>query len=230
MAMTTKKNYRTVVVVLICATSATAHTLRLNLYGYYAFNDKFDSYFSNSSHYNGVVKGGFVWAAGIEYQIRPRQSMELSYQRMDTKAPTTYFDNGLKFANFDLGLNYLMLGGNHYLTNHPKLQPYCGVQAGLAIAQLNNPATNFSDTRTGFACGIRLGTNYLLTRTIRIKLQAGLASAVQSVGGGFYFGTGGLGAGLSSYSSMYQFQLGGGLVFNFGAPEAAGIGSARRVS
>jgi hypothetical protein len=31
-----------------------------------------------------------------------------------------------------------------------------------------------------------------------------------------YFGTGGAGAGLSSYSSMLQFGLGGGLVFKLG--------------
>jgi hypothetical protein len=40
-------------------------------------------------------------------------------------------------------------------------------------------------------------------------------SAVQSAGGGLYFGTGGGGAGVSTYSSMYQFGLGGGLAFQF---------------
>ncbi len=34
--------------------------------------------------------------------------------------------------------------------------------------------------------------------------------------GGFYFGTGGVGAGVSSYSTMYQFGVGGGLVFKLG--------------
>jgi hypothetical protein len=30
---------------------------------------------------------------------------------MDTKAPTTYFNNGVKSANFDVALNWIMLGG-----------------------------------------------------------------------------------------------------------------------
>ena len=47
-------------------------------------------------------------------------------------------------------------------------------------------------------------------------MQAGLLSAVQSVGGGVYFGTGGAGAGVSGYSTFYQWNLGGGLVFNLG--------------
>ena len=36
------------------------------------------------------------------------------------------------------------------------------------------------------------------------------------MGGGLYFGTGGAGAGVSTYSSYYQFNLGGGLVFKLG--------------
>jgi hypothetical protein len=40
-----------------------------------------------------------------------------------------------------------------------------------------------------------------------------LLSAVQAVGGGLYFGTGGAGAGVSGFSTFYQFSLGGGLVF-----------------
>jgi len=39
---------------------------------------------------------------------------------------------------------------------------------------------------------------------------------VQSVGDGFYFGTGGAGAGVSTYSSMLQFALRGGLTFKLG--------------
>jgi len=41
-------------------------------------------------------------------------------------------------------------------------------------------------------------------------------SIAQGAGGGLYFGTGGVGAGVSTYSSMYQFQLGGGLTFKLG--------------
>ncbi len=51
---------------------------------------------------------------------------------------------------------------------------------------------------------------------VGIKLQAQLLSAVQSVGGGFYFGTGGSGGAVMAQSSMYQFELGGGLVFKMG--------------
>ena len=55
---------------------------------------------------------------------------------------------------------------------------------------------------------------------VAIKLQGQLMSAVQSAGGGLYFGTGGAGAGVSTYSSMYQFGLGGGLVISLGGAKA----------
>jgi opacity protein-like surface antigen len=226
---TTKKHLLSLL--LLCSTSAAfAQPIRLNLYGAYAFDDKFDSYYSNTSYYEGKIKGGFIWGAGLEYMVRQQQSVEFSYQRLDTKAPTTYFQNGIKSANFDLGLNYFMLGGNHYFTNNPKIQPYGGLQAGLALAELDNPANNNSDTKTAFAWGLKLGSNFFVTDRVGIKLQTSLISAVQSVGGGFYFGTGGAGAGLTSYSSMYQFQIGGGLVFKLGQPVGAAAKPATRVN
>ena len=38
---------------------------------------------------------------------------------------------------------------------------------------------------------------------------------LQSIGGGFYFGTGGTGAGVTTYSTFFQFGFTGGLVFKF---------------
>jgi hypothetical protein len=49
-----------------------------------------------------------------------------------------------------------------------------------------------------------------------LKLQMQLVSVSQGFGGGAYFGTGGAGVGLQSYSSVYQFGMGGGLAFKLG--------------
>jgi len=72
------------------------------------------------------------------------------------------------------------------------------------------------NTASKFAWGFRLGTNIWASEKVGIKLQAQLLSISQGAGGGLYFGTGGVGAGVSSYSSVYQFQLGGGLTFKLG--------------
>ena len=75
---------------------------------------------------------------------------------------------------------------------------------------------NYDANTTKFAWGFRLGGNIWASPKIALKIQAQIMSATQAAGGGFYFGTGGAGAGVSTYSSIYQFGLGGGLCFALG--------------
>ena len=72
------------------------------------------------------------------------------------------------------------------------------------------------NSATKFAWGLRLGANIWASEKMAIKLQGQLMSAVQGAGGGLYFGTGGAGVGVSTYSSMLQFGLGGGITFALG--------------
>lgn len=210
-----KSKLLAVLIFLLITAPALAQNLRLNAYGGYAFDDKVDSYYDNTSYYKGTIKGGFQWGVGAEYMIRHNAGVELLYLRHDTKAPITYYREGVKFTNFDLAANYIMLASNRYFRKEgSKLEAYGGAMIGADIMSLNNPDNNRSSTKTQFAWGIRGGVNIWAAQNVGIKLQAQLLSAVQSVGGGFYFGSGGSGAGLSSYSSMYQFSLGGGFVFN----------------
>ena len=65
--------------------------IRVNLYGGYVFDDKFDTYYSSSSYYEGKIKGGFQWGIGAEYMVQPQYGIELLYIRQDTEAPTRYY-------------------------------------------------------------------------------------------------------------------------------------------
>jgi hypothetical protein len=189
---------------------------RLNAYANYAFDDKVDSYYDATSYYEGTIEGGFEYGGGLEFMLREAYGVEFTYLRLDSKAPMTYYYNGVQNADFDLASNYLMLGGNRYLEMNPKLEPYAGLQLGMVIYNLDNPETGKSGSATKFAWGIKAGVNIWASEKIAIKIQGGLISAVQSVGGGLYFGTGGAGAGVASYSTIYQFTVGGGLTFNLG--------------
>lgn len=189
-------------------------TLRLHAYTMYAFDDKVDSYYSNTSYFKGTLEGGFEYGGGLEYILRPAYGIEFSYLRLDSKAPMNYYDVIERSAVFDVASNYLMLGGNRYLAINPKVEPYFGVQAGMGIFKVVNPDTDKTGNATKFAWGIKAGVNIWISDKIGLKLQGGLLSAVQSVGGGLYFGTGGAGAGLSGYSTFYQWNLGGGLIFD----------------
>lgn len=193
--------------------------LRLNVYTMYAFDDKVDSYYSPTDYYRGTIKGGFQWGGGLEYIVAPDQGIELSYLRLDSNAPMEYYNynsNKIEYTNFDVATNYVLLGGNRYFQVNPKVEPYAGLQAGMAIFNVKNPDSGRSGNSTKFAWGLKLGTNIWASERVGLKIQTGLVSAVQAAGGGFYFGTGGVGTGISTYSTFYQFYIGGGLTFNMG--------------
>lgn len=200
--------------VMIQQNSGFAPHLRVNGYTFYAFDDKVDSRYSSTQYYYGTIKGGFQWGGGLEYMIAPSQGIELSYLRLDTHAPMTYYEVFEKNTDFDLATNYIMLGGNRYFPLGGKVEPYAGAQLGLAILNVKNPDNGNSDNATKFAWGIKAGLNIWATEKVGLKLQTGLISAVQAAGGGLYFGTGGVGAGVSTYSTFYQFYIGGGLSFD----------------
>lgn len=117
------------------------------------------------------------------------------------------------FTEFDMAQNWLLLSVNKYLPVNPKVEPFGGFQFGMDIINVTNPDKDNSASATKFAWGAKLGVNIWASEKVGIKLQAGLLSAVQAIGGGVYFGTGGAGAGVSGFSTYYQVNFGGGLVF-----------------
>jgi hypothetical protein len=214
-----KKLIITSMLLVFTTMTASAQDIRVNGYAGYVFDDAVDSYFSNNAYYDGEISGGFRWGVSLEYMVKPMYGVELTYLRQDTKAPINYLSTNQlvpKFDEFDVAINWIMLGGNRYVRKPGgKAEGFFGGSLGMAIINAESPNTG-SNSATKFAWGIKGGVNLWATETVAIKLQADLMSAVQAVGGGLYFGTGGAGAGLSSYSSMLQFGLGGGLVFKLG--------------
>ena len=192
--------------------------IRLNGYAGYVFDDAIDSYYDANNYYNGKIIGAFQWGVGIESKINRGMGVELLYLRQDTKAPMRYLGgSGLpKNKEFNIGMNYIMLGINRYFGANPKVEPYVGPMLGMAIASIKNPDPGGSSSITKFAWGLRGGANIWASPKVAIKLQMQLLSATQGFGGGAYFGTGGVGVGLQSYSSVLQFGLGGGLAFKIG--------------
>jgi hypothetical protein len=221
-----KKPFLGLLAIFAITSMASAQELRLNAFSMYVFDDKVDSYYSSTDYFEGKVLGGLQWGGGLELKLDKTKSLELKYLRQDTEAPIYYWDrtagiNGKEeYTNFDLATNYILLGGNKYFPlANPKIEPYFGGGLGMCILNLKDPDNGNSDSKVKFAWDLHLGTNIMLSDKVGLKLHASMMSAVQSVGGGFYFGTGGAGAGVSTYSSFLQFGLGGGLTFNLGEPK-----------
>lgn len=193
---------------------AQGQEVRLHGYALYAFDDNYvGSYYSASSYFEGAIKGGFQYGGGLEVKPYPAAGVEISYLRLDSNAPMEYYDDGIVNTNFDLAQNWVMLSFNKYVPTNGGVEPYGGLQIGMDILNVVNPTTGSTGNATKFAWGIKGGVNVFANEKVGIKLQLSLLSAVQAVGGSFYFGTGGAGAGVSTFSTYYQFNLGGGLVF-----------------
>jgi opacity protein-like surface antigen len=209
-----KKVFSTLFLLTAIAAVSYAQEIRINTYAGYIFKDKVDSYFSNTSYYNGQIQDGFRWGAGLEYLIPNRGAIEIQYLRQDTNAPTVYQDGlTIENADFDLAINWLMLNATKYFPVTEVVEPFVGAGLGMGIFNVENPINTNETSATKFAWNIRGGSNFWVADNVAIRLQASLYSATQAMGGGLYFGTGGAGAGLSSYSTMYQFGFEGGLVF-----------------
>jgi hypothetical protein len=183
-------------------------------YGLYVFDDGFDARFNFGQYYDGKVKGGLQWGVGVEYRPNAQVGLELMYLRQDTNAPTSYLV-GIEpeFTDFDLAMNYIMVGGlRHAQLGAGNVEAFGGLMGGMLIADVTNPETRRSESATKFAWGFKGGLTVWATQRFGVMFQAQLLSVVEGIGGGFYFGTGGPGAGISAYSTMYQFGLGGGVV------------------
>ena len=194
---------------------------RVNAYGAYSFEDKVDSYYDSYNYYEGKIGDGLLWGAGIEHLPTPEVGIELSYMRKETTAPITYLSgsnlSGIQHTTFDMNMNYALLGFNRYVRKEGSIvEGFAGATLGAGWAYLHNRDNGRESQTTKFAWGLRAGANVWVSPNIALKFQAQLLSVVQSVGGSVYFGTGGAGAGLGLYSSIYQFMLGGGLIYKLG--------------
>lgn len=215
------KKFSVLAVAFALSVSALSQRARLNAYAGYVFDDSYDSYYDPYNYYNGKINGGFQGGVGIEYMAQPQYGVELMWQHQSTHAPTNYWDgNGTtreKYTNFEVNMDYVLIGGDGHVQKHGSpVEGYGGLYIGMAFIGATNPDNNNHHTASKFAWGARLGANVWTQGKLGIKLQAQLLSVSQGAGGGLYFGTGGAGVGVSTYSTVYQFTLGGGLTFKLG--------------
>lgn len=201
-----------VLVILIgsLATVTAQRTIRLNVFGGYTFQDKFDvsGTYGGYNYNNAGIQEGAHYGGGLEFEVRPNKALEIFYQN---QAAQGFVATGNETFTTDVSVNYAMIGGLGYAPFSDKVHGYGGFNIGAAW--FNSDYGN----ATKFAWGGKLGLKINASEKVGIKLGAQLLSPVQSAGGGIYFGTGGAGAGVSTYSTMYQFGFTGGLCFTLGS-------------
>ncbi|MCU0367648.1 MAG: porin family protein [Cyclobacteriaceae bacterium] len=191
------------VVVFFAAVAAYAQpSVTLLTFAGYTFPDKFETEYGS-----GKIEDGFQWGGGLEFGLAETAAVELIYQNLMTDAYYDTFNSTRR--NGTVGVNYAMLGFTKYAPLNDKVSGFGTLDLG---AGWFNPSSELStEGATKFAWGGRLGVRVQTSEKVSLRLHAQLLSPVQWAGGGFYFGTGGSGAGVSTGSTIYQFNLGGSL-------------------
>ncbi|MBL7861387.1 MAG: porin family protein [Cyclobacteriaceae bacterium] len=198
-----KKLFILVTIIGISVTAWAQPTVTLLTFEGYTFADKFDTEYGS-----GKIQDGFQWGAGLEFGLSETSAIELIYQNLKTDVYYQGFD---RRYDGKVGINYAMLGGTRYAPVNDKISGFGSVDLGAAWS--NPDASLDSESVTKFAIGGRLGVRITASEKVSLRLHAQLLSPVQWAGGGFYFGTGGSGAGVSTGSTIWQFNLGGSLNF-----------------
>ena len=191
---------------------------RINFYSAYVFDDGFEVWNDANTYYNGTVKAGYQWGAGLEYLFNPQSSAEILYIHRGTTVPAKFkFGAGTeKTETFDLKHDYIMLSGDgHFAKRGSKVEGYAGLMAGVLISNLEAPSLGKSSNNTNFAWGGRLGSNIWFSPKLGLKLQAQILSASRATGGDYYWSWYGP-IYLTEYSTLWQFSLGGGLALKLG--------------
>ena len=208
---------------LLLVSAATMTTMmgqhaRLNFYGAYTFDDGFDVVNDANTFYNGTVKGGVQWGAGLQYMFNKQSSAEILWLHRTTTVPANFkfgSNTQLRSETFDLKHDFIMLSGDGHFGNGGKAEGYAGVMAGVLISNLEAPSLGKSSSNTNFAWGGRVGTNIWFSPKLGLKLQALILSASRATGGSYYWSWYGP-IYLTEYSTVWQFSLGGGLTFKLG--------------
>lgn len=193
--------------------------VRLNLLSSYVFDDGFDAYNDVNTYFEGTVKGGLQWGGSIEFTPSDYYSVELTYLNKNSTVPSS-FKGGLgvpeRHEDFDVTLNYILLGGNGLRkSSSGKVEGFGGLMGGVLITDVKVPSEGTSGSHTNFAWGGKLGANIWVSPKIGIKLQSQLLVSSRATGGDVFYGYWGP-VYLNTYTTLLQFGLGGGLTIKIG--------------
>lgn len=151
---------------------------------------------------------------GLELAFVSDRQLEFlaSYQTM----PTTVDIRRWPSLTGDIGnsmlISYWQIGANRLfeLDMNEKILPYAGIKAGIGTYDFENSKYQ---TIVRAAIGLQAGVKVMATPRVGLQLGLQLQSPISGIGLGVSAGTGGVSTGVSTYSYMLQFSLGGGLVF-----------------
>ena len=200
----------TIVIALSALTKIQAQHIEISPIAGYNFDESFDIDYGEAKIGDGLVYGGI-----LAFNVNPNYDVELLYTHQDATGSFRYY-NIIEYYDNDIpvGINYIQIGG-------ARLKDFKGGQV-QGFGGLNLGAVWVAPDESGYddawraAVGFKLGVKIWASERIGIRLQTNLQMPIQAWGGSIYVGTGGSGAGVSTYSTITQFGFTGGLTFKLG--------------
>jgi hypothetical protein len=178
-------------------------------YTFASHNNFYDTY--------GRIADGASYGGSIKFNVTRSFGIEVLYSHMNTTTGLYYYgtDQNPIGGLSNLQLDYIMAGPVESFTiPNSTVRPFIGALIGAVVMTPDASSGYSSDTR--FAVGFQLGTNIYVSPRVGIQLKAQVLSPVDGTGGSFFLSNYGSGGGIDTYSSIYQFSLGGGLIIGLG--------------
>lgn len=195
-----------VVIVLFTSSLISAQRVEITPYYGYMFAGKITAYQGDFNIRNDANYGIML---DFEVDRKNGISVELLYDRMDTKADFITYPTNITTELFNMSEEYFQVGGHYNKPIDKKLSTFFGFSLGAT--RFHPKDEQFGDDWR-FSMTLGGGMKYFFSKTIGVRLQARLKMPFYFGGSGFYYN----GIAYSSGSALLQGDLTAGLIFQIG--------------
>lgn len=198
-------------IIVLAVFSAIGQEIQINPFANYFMAGRLNGYEADALFENGPDFG-----LGLSYGLGNGKNIEVSYTIAASSAALRRNDIGTISEETKMTFGYIQAG---YVQDFMLKQPKADIRPfllGTIGAAYLNPEDASYTTVWRFAAAFGGGLKYFITERVGLRVQARLLLPLFFEGGGFYCGSGGCGAGVSTFTPLAQGDVGGGLVIKLG--------------
>ena len=194
---------------LICTATGFSQEIQVNPFANYFLAGKLDGFYADALFDNGPDAG-----LGLSYGLGKGKHLELSYTF--AKSGGILRDNSTDsvIASTDLSFGYIQVGyvQELILSSLPDLRPFGMLTIGAAYINPENPRY-LTDWK--FAAALGIGLKYFITDIFGFRVQVRLLMPLFFSDTAGNCSTFGCTAGINSFTSLAQGDVGGGIILRF---------------
>ena len=190
--------------------SANAQRVELTAFGGYQYWGAYKYYNSYKQTSGKFALGdGPCYGGILGFEVVDNQFVELVFNHQDSRLiDKPYY--GAQTNLGSVGVNYFQLNTTRTVTVNDKVEPYATLGLGAALF---DPVSAKYSSLWKFSVNFGAGIKYFISDKVGIRLGVGFWAPIQGVGLDVGVGTGGAYAGASTYTTIIQMNMTGGLIF-----------------